>query len=130
MEDGPCGLPGRARLKLQKLFERGQPVARAGSWVVTECDPLQLTNVLGAPGSWRLVLASGLPLDCLRDLRKPLVELTRDARTVAEEIARLPAPIDESALIEDRDCSSAWVTGGSVPDGARCKTGAAPGGRS
>ena len=56
MEDGSYGrLLGGGRFKPEKLFERGQLVAGAGSWVVTEGDPLQLTNVLGAPGSrlWR-----------------------------------------------------------------------------
>lgn len=57
MEDGPYGpLLGVGRFKLEQLLDRGQPVASAGGWVVTEGDPLQLPNVLGATGSRELLL--------------------------------------------------------------------------
>ena len=42
----------------EELFERGEPVARACAWVVTECDPLEFLNVVGALGRLRLLAGS------------------------------------------------------------------------
>lgn len=43
---------------------------------------------------------SHLTLHRWRDLRKPAVELTRDARSMVEEVTRIAAFVDESALVE------------------------------
>ena len=87
-------------LKLEQLFECGQPVARAGGWVVAERDPLEFADVVDGLRAWRPLVVGRLPLDGLRDLRQPVVELAGDAPAVVEEIARLSSLIFETALVK------------------------------
>jgi len=88
------------RVDLEELVDCRRAIAGAGCCVLAERDPLQLGDVLGAPGlRWRL-LVSGLSFDRRGDLRELAIELPRDARPMVQETAGFAVLVDEAPLVE------------------------------